>query len=84
MTWSDVCGYVAAGCTTGAYLPQVLKAWHTRSTHDLSFGMLAVLNLGLALWLGYGLAQGDWPLIVANAVTLGLAGLVFVLKLRHG
>ena len=84
MSWIDFCGYAAAACTTAAYLPQVIQAWRTRSTRDLSVGMLVVLNLGLALWLTYGLALGDRPLVAANAVTLVLAGTVLVLKLRHG
>ena len=83
-SWVDLCGYAAAGCTTAAYVPQAVKAWRTRSTQDLSIGMLAVLNLGLALWLVYGLALSDLPLIAANGVTLVLAGTVLVLKLRHG
>jgi MtN3 and saliva related transmembrane protein len=32
----------------------------------------------------YGGLLGDVPLIVANVVTLVLAGLILVLKLRHG
>jgi MtN3 and saliva related transmembrane protein len=84
MTFLDAIGYLAALCTTAAYLPQVVKAWRSQSTRDLSTGMLVVLNTGLALWLAYGIGKNDAPLIIANAVTLALAGTVLVLKLRHG
>jgi MtN3 and saliva related transmembrane protein len=36
------------------------------------------------LWLVYGLMTGAIPVIVANAMTLLLAGAVLVMKLRFG
>ena len=32
-------GYLAGFLTTSAFLPQVIKAWKTKSTQDLSLGM---------------------------------------------
>jgi MtN3 and saliva related transmembrane protein len=40
--------------------------------------------VGVALWLTYGIAIHSWPMIIANSVTLALAGTVLVLKLRFG
>jgi MtN3 and saliva related transmembrane protein len=36
------------------------------------------------LWLIYGLAIGDWPLIGSNAVTLALMLPIVAMKLRYG
>jgi MtN3 and saliva related transmembrane protein len=77
-------GFAAATCTTVAYAPQVIKVWKTRSTGDISLGMFLVMVLGLALWLVYGLLSGDAPLVAANAVTMLLAGVILVMKLRYG
>ena len=33
-------------------------------------------------WLVYGVIKTDWPIVAANAVTLALAGVVLVMKLR--
>ncbi|HET6321137.1 MAG TPA: PQ-loop domain-containing transporter [Hyphomicrobium sp.] len=41
-----IIGLLAATLTTVAYVPQVVKTWRTRSTHDLSFGMFALLVPG--------------------------------------
>ena len=84
MTLLTMIGYAAAFCTTAAYLPQVVRTWRTRSTTDISLGTLLLLATGLTLWLVYGLALGDMPLVAANAVTLALAGTILVLKLRCG
>ena len=46
--------------------------------------MYLLFTCGVALWLVYGLLLEAWPIIVANAVTLVLAGTVLTLKLRHG
>jgi MtN3 and saliva related transmembrane protein len=77
-------GLAAACCTTLAFVPQALKAWRSRSTADISLGMFLIMCIGIVLWLVYGGLRGDLPLIIANVVTLVLAGLILLLKLRHG
>jgi MtN3 and saliva related transmembrane protein len=76
-------GLVAGTLTTLSFLPQLLKAWKSRSTHDISFGMLALFSAGLVLWIVYGLIVADVPVIMANSVTLVFVGLILVLKLRY-
>ena len=46
--------------------------------------MFLVLVIGIILWLAYGILLGDVPLIVANGITLVLAGIILVFKLRYG
>ncbi|MES1148070.1 MAG: SemiSWEET transporter [Bradyrhizobium guangdongense] len=77
-------GFAAAGCTTLAYAPQFIKVWKTRSTEDISLGMFLMMVLGLVLWLVYGLLSGDAPLVVANAITIVLAGGILYMKLNYG
>jgi MtN3 and saliva related transmembrane protein len=77
-------GLLAAFCTTLAYAPQAIKTWRTRSTADISLGMFSLMVVGIVFWLIYGLLIEDLPLILANVVTLSLAGTILVLKLRHG
>ncbi len=84
MSLMDYTGYAAAFCTTSAYVPQVLRVWRTRSTKDISLKMFLVLVTGLILWLTYGFWRGEMPLIIANAVTLVLAGIILYFKIRHG
>jgi MtN3 and saliva related transmembrane protein len=81
--FTTVLGLVAGTLTTLSFLPQLLKAWQSRSTHDISFGMLALFSAGLVLWIVYGLIVADVPVIMANSVTLVFVGLILVLKLRY-
>lgn len=77
-------GAAAALCTTAAYLPQLIRAWRTRSTRDISLPMFSLLVLGIFLWLVYGVLIGDGPLIAANGVSLCFTSSILYLKLRHG
>lgn len=73
-------GFAAAALTTASFLPQ---AWHTFKTRDvsgISLAMYAAFTIGILLWLVYGIRIGAWPLIVANTITLVLAGAVLAMK----
>ena len=83
-SWVSVIGSVAGMSTTGAFLPQVIRTWRTRSTEDISLGMFLLTAFGLFLWLVYGIARNDWPLIVTDVVSLILAVTILGLKLRYG
>ncbi|MGH8279143.1 MAG: SemiSWEET transporter [Gammaproteobacteria bacterium] len=84
MNISPVIGFVAAACTTLAFVPQVWRSLRTHNTGSLSLGMYAVFTLGTMLWVAYGAWSRDLPVLLANAVTLCLAGVVLILKLRYG
>jgi MtN3 and saliva related transmembrane protein len=77
-------GYAAAALTTIAFVPQAVRTWRTRSTAGISLRMYAIFTAGVALWLGYGILLGEWPIIVANGVTLPLALYILAMKIRHG
>jgi len=81
MMTPDTIGYAAALFTTGSFLPQAVHTLRTRDVSGLSLGMYGAFTLGVALWLVYGLALGEWPIIAANAVTLGLAATILVTKI---
>ena len=78
---STLLGYPAAFLTTIAFVPQAWQSWRTRDLSGVSLPMYALFTLGVALWLGYGVAIGSLPVIAANAVTLVLASVVLWLKI---
>ena len=83
MEWIDWIGSAAACLTTASFMPQ---AWHTFRTRDvsgISLGMYSLFTVGVALWLVYGILMVAWPIIIANAITTGLALMILVMKLRY-
>jgi MtN3 and saliva related transmembrane protein len=81
---TDLIGSLAATLTTTAFIPQVWQIWRTRHTKDISLGMYIAFTCGVALWLLYGVLLGSWPIIIANSITVCLAGAVLVMKIRFG
>jgi MtN3 and saliva related transmembrane protein len=80
----DVIGIVGATLTTLCWLPQAIKVIREKETRALSLPATAAFTTGVILWLVYGLAIEDWPLIGSNAVTLALMLPILAMKLRHG
>jgi MtN3 and saliva related transmembrane protein len=76
-------GYSAALLTTLAFVPQVLKSWRSKSVGDFSLITLCAFTSGVLLWLVYGYAIGSLPVILANATTLLLSGVLLALKFRE-
>ncbi len=74
-------GIAAGVLTTLSFLPQVIKIWQTRDASSISLLMYSFMCTGVLLWLIYGIAISSFSLIMANAVTLFLAGCVLFLKL---
>ncbi|WP_430300394.1 SemiSWEET transporter [Ramlibacter paludis] len=79
----ELIGYLAAALTTCSFLPQAWLTFRTRDVRGVSLGMYSVFTLGVALWLAYGVMLGAWPIVLANSVTLALAGTILGMKLRY-
>ncbi|MDN4502917.1 SemiSWEET transporter [Alteromonadaceae bacterium BrNp21-10] len=79
----DSVGFIAAFCTTFSFAPQVIMVLRTGDTSSLSLLMYAVFTVGVSLWLGYGILRGDVAVIAANALTLVLASMILVKKIRN-
>ncbi len=79
----DLIGYVAATCTTLAFLPQLTRVLRLRSAREISLGMFSIFSAGTAMWLAYGLLAHSKPVIAANLVTLLLSMSILVLKLHY-
>jgi MtN3 and saliva related transmembrane protein len=78
---TDWIGYAAASLTTASFVPQALLTLRTRDVSGISLGMYSAFTLGTALWLLYGWRLEQWPIVVANALTLGLAAVILCTKI---
>lgn len=76
-------GFVAAFCTTAAFVPQLVRVVRLRSAHDISLPTFLMFSIGVFLWLLYGIYTGSKPVIASNCVTLVLSVTILILKLRY-
>lgn len=79
----SIIGLVAAICTTSSFLPQALQVIKTRHTKDISLPMYILLNIGVLLWLIYGLMISDFPIIIANAITIIFSSIILFMKIKY-
>ncbi|MCA1977617.1 MAG: SemiSWEET transporter [Thiobacillus sp.] len=82
MTSLDLLGLVATCFTTSSFIPQVWRTWRTRDVSGISLPTYAIITVGLALWLAYGILKEDLPLVVANAIMVVLTGAIAAMKIR--
>lgn len=80
MTTEEVIGAIAAILTTSSFLPQAIKVVRTRDTEAISLIMYVLFTAGVALWGVYGLLTWQWSIIIANGITVVLAGTILSLK----
>lgn len=83
MNFADYIGSFAATCTTIAFIPQAIKSYSTRDLSGISLPMYAIFTSGVAFWLVYGLLKQDWPIIIANAITVALSAMILILKIME-
>jgi MtN3 and saliva related transmembrane protein len=76
-----VIGYIAAVFSVSAFVPQAWRVVKTRDTRSLSTPMWVVECCAFAAWVGYGLALGELPIILPNAICLCLSAFILVMKL---
>lgn len=78
-----IIGTVAGMCSTASFVPQVWKSWRAGDTAAISVRMYVVTVSAFSLWIVYGVMIWSLPLIVFNALSLGLSGCVLAMKLRN-
>jgi Uncharacterized conserved protein len=82
MNWIKIIGLVAGLCTATSLLPQVIKTFKEKKAEQVSLFMLIVLLSGQILWLVYGVAKSDIPIIATNGFSLLVDILMIVLRVK--
>lgn len=78
-----IIGYIAAIATTISFVPQAVKVIKTKDTKSISLSMYVIFTFGVALWSVYGILLRIPPIIIANFVTLVMAVIILIYKLKE-
>ena len=81
MQWIDYVGLFGAFLSAITFVPQVYKAWQSKSTGDLSIWMILILLGNVSTWLFYGIVKDDVAIMIANGIILGLSLILLYFKL---
>jgi MtN3 and saliva related transmembrane protein len=76
-------GLLAGAITTAAAIPQVVRTYRTKHARDISIWQPILLNIGMSLWLVYGIALRDVPLIYANSISLVCYTSLIIMKILY-
>jgi MtN3 and saliva related transmembrane protein len=82
MEFTLIIGNIAAVLTSISFLPQVIKIIKTKDTKSISLPMYILFVLGITLWLIYGILKNDFPIIMANIVTIIFASIILFYKIK--
>tara|TARA_B100000963_G_scaffold356012_1_gene375347 strand:+ start:477 stop:743 length:267 start_codon:yes stop_codon:yes gene_type:complete len=66
-------GLLAGTCTTIAFIPQVVKVVKTKKTDGISLWMFIIFNIGILLWLLFGILTRTIVIILPNIIAFPLA-----------
>lgn len=80
----EIVGYLAGLLAAISLSPQVIKAWKTKSTKDISILWTFIYLSALILWIIYGVGIGSNPLIFMVIIETSLALSLIALKLKYG
>jgi len=64
-------------------LLQIREIRRRRSSAGVSIAYFCVLLVGFALWIAYGVARRDLPLMIPNTVALGVTAYTIRTALRY-
>ena len=82
MDYLKLLGLAAGTITSITFLPQVIHIYKTKSAKDLSLSMLALLILGVSMWLTYGIIVKDVAIIYTNSMVLAMSLVMLYFKFR--
>jgi MtN3 and saliva related transmembrane protein len=80
----EAIGAAGAVLTTLCWVPQAAKIIRERDTRAISLPGTTLCVIGVLLWLVYGLAIVDGPLIGSSIVTFAMTFIILVMKIRYG
>lgn len=81
--WVERLGFLAATCTTAAFVPQLIRIVQLKSSREISLPTFLLFSAGVALWFIYGLYTGSRPVIASNLVTLVLSLSILYFKFKY-
>jgi len=79
----SVIGVAAAALTTSSFLPQIFRAYRTKSMEDVSRYLMSFFATGTFLWMVYGIFKGDWVIIGANATATAFNVILLYMKFAY-
>ena len=76
-------GFLAATCTTTAFVPQLVRVIRLKTARDVSLGTFLLFSVVAVSLKNYGFLANDMPVLISNSLTLLLSASILFLKIKY-
>ena len=84
MKWYiDVFGYLGGGFACIRFVPQIYKCYITKSTNDLSWGLLILSMMSQSCTITYAILIESQPLYIPVSIAFLLTFVLSIFKLKY-
>lgn len=84
MKWYiDIFGYLGGGFACVRFIPQIYKCYVTKSTQDLSWGLLILSLSSQVFTITYAVLINSKPLIIPIGIAIVLTSLLSMMKIKY-
>lgn len=86
MNWVEAFGLFGSFLSSITFVPQVFKAWKSKSVGDLSIYTILIVTLSTVVWLVYGFFHTPLllPVVLCNGFIFLLSLVLLYFKIRFG
>lgn len=76
-------GSIASVLVASSFIPQIIKGYRTKHLNDVSYLLMMLISVGMALWIVYGIEKQDVVIIGANTAAIALNMVLLGMKARY-
>lgn len=82
MNWVEYVGLTGSVLSSITFVPQVYKAWKSKSIGDLSIYTILIISVSTLIWVVYGIAHQPFllPVVFCNSFIFLLSLLLLYFK----
>ena len=79
----DIIGYIATAILAYAYVTQAIQVWRTKQVRDIALKTFVLLAGTSVLWIIYGYAKQDYPIMLVNILLIIVQSSIITCKLKY-
>jgi len=80
---ADLVGFIAGILTSINIIPQIIHSIKTKKVEDVSLWMFIIYDIGLLLWITYGIMILSYPIMIMDGIACLSSLLMTYIKIRY-
>ena len=80
---ADLVGFIAGILTSINIIPQIIHSIKTKKVEDVSLWMFIIYDIGLLLWVTYGIMIFSYPIMIMDGIACLSSLLMTYIKIRY-